>query len=78
MGLLNHVHLRLDALETCLLTMNELQKYLLAKENACSFPCFNFQPHNKYDEEISYIDTFLDYLIAQEKHYRKLQKLSQD
>jgi hypothetical protein len=77
MGLLNHVNLRLDALETCLLTMNELRKYLILKEEKCC-TCFYFRPHNKYDEEISYIDTFLDYLYAQEKHYRKLQKSSQD
>ena len=78
MGLLNHIHLRLDGLETCILTMKELRKYLIAKEDACAFPCFNFRPHNKYQEEISYIDTFLDYLIVQEKHYRKLQKSSTD
>jgi hypothetical protein len=61
---------RLDALETCLLTMNELRQYLRKAENYC----FPFCCNNKYEEELKYIDDFLEHLFAQEKHYRGLQE----
>jgi hypothetical protein len=50
--------------------MNELRQYLRKAENYC----FPFCCNNKYEEELKYIDDFLEHLFAQEKHYRGLQE----
>jgi len=64
---------RLDALETCLLTMTELRGYLRkAENNCCNMLSVNFLEYNSYKEEIEQIDSFLTYLFAQEEHYRKI------
>jgi hypothetical protein len=72
---LDYINDRLDALETCLLTMTELRGYLKKAQNNC-FSHFHFHfPHFKhcrYANEIKYIDSFLDYLFVQEKYYRTL------
>lgn len=66
---LKRVNDRLDALETCLLTMTALREHLRKEETKlCScLPIFD----NKYEEEIIYIDSFLNYLFAQEEKFRK-------
>jgi hypothetical protein len=61
---------RLNALETCLLTMTELRGYLRkAEQHRCYFLCICLT-HNKYNEEISQIDSFLTYLFAEEERIR--------
>ena len=71
---LEQINKRLDAIETCLLTMTELRGYLRKAEHTCFhlLPCFNFPKVYVYTEELKYIDSFLKYLFDQEKYYRTL------
>ena len=63
---------RLDALETCLLTMTNLRLYLCKAESKFGLFRYYRSDFNEYNEERRHIDTFLDYLFAQEEHYRNL------
>lgn len=63
---------RLDALETCLLTMTDLRLYLCKAESKYGLFRYLREDFNEYNEERRHIDTFLDYLFAQEEHYRNL------
>jgi hypothetical protein len=63
---------RLDALETCLLTMTDLRLYLCKAESKYGLFRYLREDYNEYKEERRHIDTFLDYLFAQEEHHRKL------
>lgn len=65
---LKRINDRLDALETCLLTMTALREHLIKEEKKY---CSCLFPFNKYDEEINQIDSFLNYLFAQEEKFRK-------
>ena len=66
---------RLDALETCLLTMTELRGYLRKAENNRFSLCgLNLYDKNSFTKEIRHIDIFLTYLFEQEKHYRTQQQ----
>ena len=63
---------RLDALETCLLTMTDLRLHLC--KDKIKYGLFGYcrSDWNEYKEERRHIDTFLEYLFAQEEYHRNL------
>ena len=70
---LSQINRRLDALETCLLTMTALREHLRKEEHFCfTLSCNMFRNMYVYSEELKYIDSFLNYLFGQEQYYRAL------
>ena len=63
---------RLDALETCLLTMTDLRLHLCKDEIKYGLFGYCRSDWNEYKEERRHIDTFLEYLFAQEEYHRNL------
>ena len=63
---------RLDALETCLLAMTDLRLHLCKDEIKYGLFGYCRSDWNEYKEERRHIDTFLEYLFAQEEYHRNL------
>ena len=68
MNQLKRLNIRLDALETCMLTLTELRLYLKKAEFDS---CFHFMPSQSFSQEIEIIDTFLAYVFEEEEKYRQ-------
>ncbi len=70
--MLKKLNNRLNALETCLLTMTHLRLYLCKAESDFGLFRYHRSDFNEFTEERRHIDTFLNYLFAQEEQYRNL------
>ena len=74
MNQLKRLNIRLDALETCMLTLTDLRLYLRKAELESCLKIINF-PTQTFSTEIEYIDKFLSYIFEEEERYRQTKQI---
>ena len=72
MNQLKRLNIRLDVLETCMLTLTELRLYLKKAEFDS---CFHLMLSQSFSQEIEIIDTFLAYVFEEEEKYRQTKQI---